>query len=226
MTTRSLGGTLDSLNEAWFFNRPLPRAQGVAAARRISDRQGLDGSYAGTFAPLSADFLDGIRVFTGERVRSRAAVAHILGEEACRALILLDAPLGRVRTALSRASDGLLQRLHAGENHPSSRSGMYCCGICSVSLWRHLAAGGLHGSQWRLEAGLKTLKAHRLGDGRWRRFPYWYTLLVLNEIDLPPARGELRYAAPVCERFLKRPNQSSTYAVRHRVLAERTLEKC
>jgi hypothetical protein len=158
-------------------------------------------------------------------IRTRAGTAHILGEEACRALILLDVSLPGVRQALSRASAGMMARLGKARE---LAAGTYCCGRCSVSLWRHLAAGGLKevDPERLLTAGMKTLKSHRQGNGRWKRFGFYYPLLALSEIELPSAVNEMRYAAPACERYLKRPPKDDQINQRRRLLAERILAKC
>ncbi len=91
LSRNSLYATLDSISELLFFKHQIPESQRVAAARWIASRQGLAGSYAGMFAPTEQDTL-GIHLFTGEAVRSRAGVAHILGEEGCRILALLHVP--------------------------------------------------------------------------------------------------------------------------------------
>jgi hypothetical protein len=111
----SLGNTVDALNEALFFGRPIPKAEARRAARWIAVRRGLAGSYAGMFAPTPKDYADGIRLFTGERISSGAATGHILGEEACRALLLLDVGLNDVRAALARATRSMEKRLRESE---------------------------------------------------------------------------------------------------------------
>lgn len=216
----SLGATLDAVSEAFFCGHELSLAQRKQAAKWIASRQGLPGSYANMFAPTARDFQTGHRVFTGEKVTSRAATAHILGEEACRALVLLRAPLAAARVAERRAADGMQARLGR------SNSGVYCCGNCSVSLWRNLSAGGLPNAKRRLTAAVKALKRHRLHDGKWRRFPFFYTLLALEEIASPAALAELRYALPACERYLEHAASSSPFVNRRRILARRILEKC
>ena len=219
----SLAATLDALNEAFFYGRPIPKAQREACAKWIASRQGMAGSYADMFAPTTKDFKEGARLFTGELIKSRAGTAHILGEEACRALILLKAPAAGVRTALRRASLGIMSRLR---QLPREYKGMYCCGICSVGLWRHLAVGGLDEPEQRLKAGLKKLESYRDGKGKWRRFPFYYTLLALNEMEFPASIKEMRYAAPVLERVLRRSRKGDKISARRRLLAERILEKC
>jgi len=217
----SLSAVVDAVNEAFFYGRALSHARRERMAKQIASRQGLPGSYAGMFAPAETDFKQGIRFFTGERIKTRAGTAHILGEEACRALILLDVNAASVRDALERATVGMVARLKA-----ERRPGMYCCGKCSCAYWRHLSVGGLENSQRRLAEGMNALKSHRDGQGRWQTFPYYYTLLALSELDLPSAIKEMRYAAEGCEQYLKRTPSDDKYAQRRQALAERVLAKC
>ena len=221
----SLAKTLDAVNEALFLGRTLNAADRALAARWIAARQGLPGAYADMFAPTNADFGNGIRVFTGERIGTRAGTAHILGEEASRALILLDSSDRTVRETLARAGAGMNARLEDTEAR-GHRVGAYCCGTCSAAFWRHLAVGGLaHPDRW-LGAGMKALKSRRSGDGKWRVFPFWYTLLALSEIELPAAVSEMRHAAPRCEAYLTRWRAGENYAQRRRAVAEQVLARC
>jgi len=212
----SLSLTLDAVNEAFFYNEPLTRLQKEQVAEWIAGRQGKPGSYANMFAPTEFDLKEGARLFTGERVQSGAATRHILGEEACRVLIQMDVSITGVREALERASLGMMGRL-------TPESGTYCCGKCTAALWRHLVAGGLEDPQHRLETGLVFLKTRRDGKGRWRNFPFYYTLLVLSEIDSPSATEEMRYASKVCERYLRRSSPENEITRRRRTLIERIL---
>ena len=86
--------------------------------------------------------------------------------------------------------------------------------------------GGLDEPEQRLKAGLKMLKSYRDGKGKWRRFPFYYTLLALNEMEFPASIKEMRYAAPVLERVLRRSRKGDKISARRRLLAERILEKC
>jgi hypothetical protein len=219
----SLAATVDAVGEALFFDLSTTKSDRIEAARWIAARQGLPRAYAGMFAPTDADFRNGLRLFTGETITTRAGVGHMLGEEACRALLLLGGRDAAVRGALDRATASILARLNAdGGPH----RGTYCCGRCSVSLWRHLAAGGVDRAERRLAEGLAILKARRLDGGRWRTFPFDYTLLALAEIDLPQAIEEMRHAAPVLERRLRRTGKPDRFSRRRRALAERVLARC
>ena len=226
----SLAATLDAVNEALFLGRPLSKAQREGAAKWIAARQGLPGSYAGMFAPTEKDAKEGIRLFTGERLQSRGGAAHVLGEEACRALILLDVSLVGVRDAQARACRGMVARLRAAESREINAGrpwlGTYCCGRCTVALWRHLAAGGLEDAERHLTAGMEALRVNRSGTGRWRRFPFHYALLALGEVKLPAAVDEMRYAAPALEGSLRRSPKDDPFDARRRVVAQRILAMC
>jgi hypothetical protein len=73
------------------------------------------------FAPTARDYARGIRLFTGERISSGAATGHILGEEACRALFLMDADVPGARAALVRATRSMDKRLRQSESGRGQR---------------------------------------------------------------------------------------------------------
>jgi hypothetical protein len=101
---RSLACTIDKISDALFFGKRIPRGEARQAAEWLASRQGLPRSYAGMFAPTAQDYARGIRLFTGERISTGAATGHILGEECCRALLLLEADVPEAKAALARAS--------------------------------------------------------------------------------------------------------------------------
>jgi hypothetical protein len=117
----SLAATVDEVNESFFFGRSLPLATRRKVATWIGGRQGLAGSYAGMPAPTQQDFAEGIRVFTGESVPSRVGTAHVLGEEACRALILLDAADSPAAVAECRHAAPGCARIVAGPSDGGDR---------------------------------------------------------------------------------------------------------
>ena len=148
-------------------------------------------------------------MFTGERVTS-ASARHILGEESCRALLLLKSDDATATAALSRATAWIVERVEkAATLSPRNNAGAYCCGKCTVGLWRNILAGGLDRQDQRLRLGLSKLGSMRDGEGGWRAFPFWYTVLALTEMDRAEARGELRYASTRIRAEEKRPAGSS-----------------
>lgn len=229
MKPTSLASVVDRVNDATFFGRKLPLAERRQLVHWIADRP---SGYAGLPAPTDSDHRKGIQVFTGERISTGAGVAHALGEEACRALIELGVTDRKVMSALERAKEGMLPRLRDARQREANMGrafyGEYCCGKCSTALWRHLAAGGFpeaRPEEW-LAAGVASLKRHRTENGRWKRFPFYYSLLVFSEMDMKAVVDECRHAAPVCERLVSRlAGKRGKYDRRRREVAERILAK-
>ncbi len=225
----SLSRTVDAINAARFEGHALAATERSQVARWIAARQGLPGSYAGTFAGFPSERSRGIVLFTGERIAS-ASARHILGEEASRALRWLRVRDRSVMRALEAADDGLTQCLvRAAADPRNPNPGLFCCGKCSVGLWRNLLSGGLSRPEERLRRGALHLRSVRDGEHGWRTFPFWYTVLALSEMDkmgMDEAKAELKYAAPVLERTATRSASSSVYARRRQELATRALNHC
>ena len=168
----SLSQTVDAISAAHFNGRTLTAAERGQAARWIAGRQGLPGAYAGTFAGFPSERSSGVALFTGERIAS-ASARHILGEEASRALRQLGVRDPNVTRALGGADSGLLRCLErAAEDPRNGNPGLFCCGRCSVGLWRNLLAGGLDRREERLRRGASHLRSMRDGAQQWRRFPF------------------------------------------------------
>lgn len=220
----SLSRTIDAAAAALFDGRRLPASERKQVARWIAARQGLPGAYGDTFAAFASERSDGIVVFTGERM-TNASARHIVGEEACRLLRLLGVADAGVRAALERADDGLLRCLDRAARDPRNDDpGRYCCGKCTVAVWRNLLSGGLDRREERLHSGVKHLRSLRKDDGHWNVFPFWYTVLALAEMESAEATKELCHAAPVLDRAVRR-SASGTTAERRRELARRVLER-
>jgi hypothetical protein len=223
--TASLSETVDAINAAHFDGRMLAAGERGEAARWIAGRQGLPGAYADTFAGFPPERSKGIVLFTGERITS-ASARHILGEEASRALRRLRVRDREVNRALERADDGLMRCLaRAAEDPRNPNPGLFCCGKCSVGLWRNLLAGSLDRHEERLRRGASHLQSMRDDKHQWRVFPFWYTVLALSEMDNTEARRELKHAAPTLERTAAAavPSSSARYARRRHELAVRAL---
>jgi len=212
----SLAATLDAVNKALFDGRSPSKAEREEAARWIAGRQVKGGRQAGLFAPTDDDYQEGVRLFTGERLRTKLAARNILTTEAARALVLF----GMGEDILERTNRWLLEQCFA------STCTVGECAHSTVGLMRYLAAGGLNDSEKRLNAHIAVLSQHRDGKGRWGRFPFYYTLLALSESDLPAAVEEMRYAIPACERLLRRSPKGDLFALRQRAVVERLLSRC
>ena len=219
----SLSQTVDNVNAALFDGHTLAATERTQLARWIAGRQGLPGAYGGTFAGFPAERTNGIVLFTGERIAS-ASARHILGEEASRALRLLRVRDRGTTNAIEAADHGLTNCLERAAEKPGKNNpGLFCCGKCSVGLWRNLLSGGLSRREERLRRGAAHLRSVRDGEHGWRKFPFWYTVLALSEMDMAEAKAELKYAAPALERTASRTTPSATYARRRHELAIRAL---
>ena len=218
----SLAATVQAFDEAMWSGQSLSKTERIATAKWIANRCGLEGSYAGMPAPTRKDFAGGVRLFTGEKVSSRAGVSHILGQEACRILIVLGVNLPKVKASLRTANEGISARIYSTSN-THLKHGMYCCAVCSCAMWRHLAVGGLKEQSLLLNRAVRTLRSRRDGKGRWRGFPFYYTLLALSEINIAQADKEIVYARGACERSLARLTGSDRIAKRRGLLLEKLL---
>jgi hypothetical protein len=231
----SLAQTVDAINAAWFSGQAISAAEAKKAAAMIASRYGQEGAYAGTFALFPSERKEGIRLFSGEKSVS-ASARHIVAQEACRALRILKPKDSAACAALTAAEESLARcvgpaapggaRPDDGKQHWdwAYRGGTYCCGKCSVGFWRHLLLGGFDQVEKRLSRGLKCLRDSRKGQGQWQRFPFWYTISALVEMDPPAAREEMRYAAKTCEPFANR-HSANTFSQRRSELARRLLSR-
>jgi hypothetical protein len=193
----SLAKTVDHVNETLFYQKPIDAAEGNRIVLFIRGRLGLSGSYEGMPAPSKEDLRHGIRLFTGDTPSPRSA-RHILGEEACRAVLLLAGK--KANTILEPAWERMGAVLDSYDRSGKKYPDLFCCPKCTCGLLRHLSAGGLP-KQWGwLEKGLSGIRSMRDGKGGWNMFPFHYTLFTLLDIDLPAARKELAYAARRCEK--------------------------
>lgn len=213
----SLVNTLDHINEKYYLQEAINPEEGIPAARWIVSREGKEGSYRGLFAPTPYDFEQGIYLFTGERLVSGSA-RHIMGQEAARAAWLLGQADQQVREAYQRSTAWM-------QADPGFQtSGTYCCGVCTLAFWRHYWVGDFTDKDTEISKGLLNMKDHRIGDGKWRRFPFFYAIYTLLDLDLEFALAELKYAQPVMERYVK-VDRAGLFPHRKKTICERALKK-
>jgi hypothetical protein len=150
----------------------LPRPNAVRRHDGSPRGRGCPGPTEGPSPDSPPNARGGIILFTGERIAS-ASARHILGEEASRALRQLRVRDPSVTRALEAADDGLLRCLaRAAEDPRNTNPRLYCCGKCSVGLWRNLLGGGPDRQEERLRRGAMHLRSVRDGEHQWRKFPF------------------------------------------------------
>jgi hypothetical protein len=192
----SLVKTTDNINNKLLMGEAISPVESLEAARWITCQQGKKGSYRGFPAPTPSDFEQGIRTFTGEKLEC-ASARHILGQEAARAVWLL----GRQDASLLEAYHQYTRWMQ--DETGFQQDGTFCCGKCTLAFWRHYGVGDFPHKQERLNRGLQAMKAMRLGDGKWRLYPFFYAIYTLLSLDLEATRAELAYARPAMEKYLK-----------------------
>lgn len=190
----SLIATVDVFNEAVFFGHPWQREAGQLVAW-VSDRLGQTGAYAGSFALTERDWSRDFRLFTGEKVSTKVARAHIIAEETTRMLNVIRNSTGLDSDARKISEERLTARIFDRTDSTTTVDGIYCCGKCSVSFWRCMLAGGFAEHSSTVARTAASLAAARDGSGGWNRFPFYYTLLFLAEAGTELSSHEIEYCS-------------------------------
>ncbi|MFC2078220.1 hypothetical protein ACFLTM_05370 [Candidatus Bipolaricaulota bacterium] len=217
---KSLSREIDRANAALSAGRVIPAEESAKLTAWLLERQVETGRNAGAFAPTAAELQLGIRLYTGEAVRTKIATWNVLTAEAARLLVLLSGGAGdpdvQVRAAIERARSWLDVSCFVTRD--------CVIGECAHSLASHLRLmSACDETPALLVRRVNILRQHRDGKGRWRRFPFYYTVMVLSETICEAARSELRYAVPACQRVRTRRTEDETYGARRRALLERVI---
>ena len=222
----SLAKTIDNVSEALLFGNTITVSEKSGIADFILNQHLQPGNYANTFAPTKTDLQEDLVLFTGEKIKSRAGKCHVLGEEASRILRKLSRDSDMVNEILNQADSGLRSRIDESIKSKRYQYGMYCCKSCSCALWLNLSSGGVFNDFKFLKAGINILAEHKDGQGRWKGFPYYYTLYVLNEIPFEISGKELAYAAKTIEeKLFKNFKGYSQYEIRRKYICQQILTK-
>ncbi len=224
----TLSEAIDRVNAAFFWDERPPADARTRLLEAILASHAKPGAYVNTFALSPEEMKLGWTIFTGERATS-ASARHVAAEEACRALRLLGRLDRPGKIALEQSTAALQQCLTRAEQATDHRmggsAGLFCCGRCTVSVWRHILAGGFDRRPERLQAGVKALKRFRDGAGKWQYFPFWYTVSALAEMDAEIARAEIRFVAKPLERAAAKKAARTEYDRRRTEVARRALAK-
>lgn len=205
LVENSLAETLWRLEEVRMGFVRIPREKVNKALDWIQERQGKEGSYKvnghNLFAPAEDD-KEKVELITGEKFDSTGGTDHILGQEALRALMLW----GRGEDVeTKRALKALYSLLDTEQDYGTPReSGFFCCAKCSVAMLKTVSVVKTESWEETLEQGVGKINQNRDGEGRWGKYPFYYTLLALSEIESDSAIEELKYAAENGGSLLKR----------------------
>jgi hypothetical protein len=160
-----------------------------------------NGQRGFSFYPTAAEREHGIRLMSGEKLRTLLAADNVVEMETLRLLALLQPDTPKVNRLFERA-----ERRLSGVCY-----GRVCskgeCAHASISVLRYHTARDVEKGAAVIARGLEVLYQDRAGEGAWRSFPFYYTLLWLAELHgehSERARAELSYARGRCERLLSR----------------------
>jgi len=212
----SLYKTVDNVNEAIFYGKKISKSDARSISSWISSRYDTEYSYNHSYGLTKMDMNSPVCTFTGERLLC-ASMRHIMAEESARVMLQLSEITGTMPETLKKTDERFYRMLKASEA-AGKPIGTFCCGQCTIGLWRYLNAGGLPEYRKYITDGIRSLHSNRDEAGKWGRFPFYYTLLALSEIEDEAALKEINYAMTACERALKRMNKTNTFSRRKRDL--------
>ncbi|MDD5264211.1 MAG: hypothetical protein PHU43_05160 [Candidatus Bipolaricaulis sp.] len=208
-SSESLTQLLERAAAALQQGRPTGAPTRRALVGSLLDRQIQTGRKAGLFAVSPADWQRGPRLWTGEPIRTKLAAEHVLSQEAARLLCRLGGDDPAVGRSVAAASGRLAGTCYAVQHCTIGE-----CATSFIGYVRFLAAAVGDDAHAEIAPRIQTLSQHRLGDGRWKRFPLFYTALVLSELRLPAAKDELLYARDACIRAVRHNSVPEPYADR------------
>ncbi len=230
----SLASTADRVNHAHLFGEKITKRDAKEATtwivsrywqnipERIRNSAKPDPRWAAvpkSFNLTDADRRRKPKTFTGEPL-ANAALRMVHNREAARALFVLGGVLGKTAPeALSLCASVR----DTADQLEQQRAPLFCCGPCTASVWRLASVEASVASDAALDHLLSALPKHRDQRGGWRRFPYFYTVLALSELDHPKAIAELRYVLPDAMHKRKALKPSDEIAARRIAILDRVL---
>ncbi len=213
----SLSATIDAFNAQLAEDARLDAEEEVEVVSFLLGRQIGSGRNGGMFALSAGEYEAGVHLFTGERLRTRIAARSVLTLGATRILSAIGGDRVDVQEALARASAVMRRACFAAAHCVIGE-----CAHSSIAYMRDAAIDRTGARRKWIEDHIRVICAHREGNGRWKRFPFYYTLLALSEVGTPSANAELDYARPACERVVRRAS-TGVYGVRRKSLLRRVL---
>ncbi|MFW9908113.1 MAG: hypothetical protein ACFFEF_06020 [Candidatus Thorarchaeota archaeon] len=150
------------------------------------------------------------RLITGERLFTKLAVHNITAVQKARALLSIKNPSKEEIVKL----EGLDRWL--GKQCFSRFCAAGECRHATIAYLRYLGNRGDDESLGKANSMIQKLSGYRDGNGKWKGFPFYYTLLVLAEIQTDAAKHELNYAYQASKKALKRIESDESYRkIRH-----------
>jgi len=212
----SLSRVIDRANDALIVGRTIPDEEKAETVSWLLARQVMTGRDIGSFEPTPEDLKGRAHLYTGERLRTMLAARNVLSAEAARLLVLFGGDDPLAHEGVERAASWLEVTCFV-----ESDCAVGECAHSFVSHLRFLSVQEPRSASLVRRVGV--IRDHRDGNGRWDRFPFYYTVLALSEIVGDAARSELRYSVPAIERARPRSSQNQTFDARRRALLDRII---
>lgn len=148
------------------------------------------------FYPTQADRENGIRLFSGEKPKTKFLANNLVELETLRTLALIQPEAPEVQQVLQKANKRLFRVCFANGCTQGE------CAHASLAFMRYLTVYNVNGSTNKFGQTLEVLKQKRSDEGKWHGFPFFFTLLWLTELPYSFAYDELSYAHDHCKRLL------------------------
>lgn len=220
---KSLYITVDNFNESHFYGQSITLNEAVRTIKWIQTRSDTKYSYAKGFGITEYDMKTNVYLFNGDKILTHASLRHIMAEEAGRTVRLLNKKIKTEIPELKIYENNLRKGIDHSENQ-GYPEGWFCCAPCTVALWRYMIAGGLKIYSNKLYKGLKILKTFRDGNGEWKRFPWYYLLLLLSELNHPLSKAEIKYSLKLSEKRLNTIKTQTKFSERRKDLLSKILD--
>jgi hypothetical protein len=215
----SLTATLDATAEAIFYQNNISTSLRHEITNQIISRQCQTGVNTGFFLLYASESDAKVKLFSGESLNTNLARNHIPMIEAVRILKLLDFGSHAVTHAIELANQRMEKMCYS----------TFCakgeCKSLTIAYLRVLSLDGSGNSAPRMISHITNLTNHRDGKGSWGGFPFFYTLLMLSEIDDPLAMQELKYAAPFCEKQFSQNWSADPFSKRRQDIIAKALAR-
>lgn len=171
-------------------------AQRASLAGWILARQNRQNGFI--FHPTQEEQQVGICLLSGEKPKTKLLANNALELETLRLLALLQPGAPEARRTFETANRRLARLCFAQVCTTGE------CAHASIAYLRYLTALDMQQCLPQAQHALDVIRQFRSGTGRWRAFPFFFTLLWLNDLPDGLAAAELEYARPYCETLLEK----------------------
>ena len=213
----SLYKTVTNAARELFFGGSFSDAEKAKLANWILDHQNRCKGFM--FYPSEQDREGGIQFFSGEKPRAKFLVDNLVELETLRVLALIQPGELKVRSIFQEANRRIYPLCFANGCIVGE------CAHASIAFRRYLLVQDQIASGEKNRQTLQAMKLRRSDEGKWRGFPFYFTLLWLTELPGSMGGDELDYAREYCERLSRRMKDEEPLDEVRRKILQRALER-